>query len=612
MGPRSDGVLSQGLVSSSASSQALVRAMEQATQWAKAGALEDAVRAYRALMQQYGARPDILTNLGLTLHNLGRHDEAVHALRNALHLQPDLIEACLNLGLVLLAQRRFEEAGQTFAQALRLNAEHPGAHDGLGLVAQQQGYLLRARDHFEDALRLDPLHMQSLVNLAGMLHESMQAEASLEIFEHLMRQPDGRKHASNYLMTLQYSDRHTAAELYHKACELMADMGQATDGPRPATPAAQDLPATLTGPLPRQEGRLRVGLVSADLRAHPVGWFLKGVLPHLARHLSLVAFANQYQHDPVTQELQACVERWICIAGYSDEQVLQIIRAQQVDVLIDLSGHTAGHRLEVFARRAAPLQLSWLGYFATTGLRQMDYILLDSEHAPEGSHEHFSEKVAWIEPIRMCFSPPAYAPLVQQPPCLDNGLITFGSFNNTGKITPTTIALWAAVLRAVPDSRLHLKWKNLIEPALKKNLRQQFAQQGVSPSRLILFGASSHQAMLEEYGDMDIALDTYPFSGGTTTCEALWMGVPVVTLRGDRPVSRQSAAMLRAIGLSELAADDAGSFVNICQGLAADRDRLISLRQHMRERMQASALFDPDKFSQAFIDCLHKLTAASA
>jgi protein O-GlcNAc transferase len=592
--------------------QTLAQALDQATRWAKAGALEDAVRGYRALMQQYGPRADVLTNLGLTLHKLGRHDEAVHALRNALHLQPDLIEACLNLGLVLLAQRRFEEAGQAFAQALQLNPGHPGAHDGLGLVAQHQGYLLRARGHFEDALQRDPQHLQSLVNLAGNLHEGMQTEAGLAILERLMDQPDGRKHASNYLMTLQYSDRHDAAQLHQKACELMAHMGQDTEFKAPDMTAASGLPASLAEPLPRRPGRLRVGLVSADLRAHPVGWFLKGVLPRLAQHLSLIAFANQYEHDPVTQELKAAVERWICIAGYSDEQVLQIIRGQQVDVLIDLSGHTAGHRLQVFARRAAPVQLSWLGYFATTGLTQMDYILLDSEHAPPGSHQYFSEKVAWIEPIRMCFSPPTYAPAVQPPPCLDNGLITFGSFNNTGKITPTTIALWAAVLRAVPESRLHLKWKNLIEPALKKDLRQQFARQGVSPSRLILFGASSHPAMLEEYGDIDIALDTFPFSGGTTTCEALWMGVPVVTLRGDRPVARQSAAMLRAIGLAELAADDSDSFVEICKRLASDREQLSDMRQHMRTRMQDSSLFDPDKFTQAFLRCLHGLVAADA
>jgi predicted O-linked N-acetylglucosamine transferase (SPINDLY family) len=338
-----------------------------------------------------------------------------------------------------------------------------------------------------------------------------------------------------------------------------------------------------------------------------VGWFLKSVLPRLRPHLSLVAFANQYQHDPVTQELQASVERWVCIAGYSDEQVLQIIRSQEFDVLIDLSGHTAGHRLGVFAQRAAPLQLSWLGYFATTGLAQMDHILLDSEHAPADCHALFSEQVAWVEPIRMCFSPPAYAPAVQPAPCLDNGIVTFGSFNNTGKITQTTLDLWAAVLRAVPDSRLHLKWKNLIEPALKKELRQQFSRRGVSPSRLILFGASSHQAMLEEYGDIDIALDTFPFSGGTTTCEALWMGVPVVTLRGDRPVARQTAAMLRAIGLAELAADTPDQLVDVCVRLAADRQRLSTLRQQMRSRMQASALFDADQFAQAFLSALRGL-----
>jgi predicted O-linked N-acetylglucosamine transferase (SPINDLY family) len=574
----------------------LDRALAQATEMAKAGALNHAVEAFHSITQRYGPRADVFTNLGLTLSNLGRTDEAIHALRNALHLNPRQLEARLNLGLVLLSQRRFEEAGQSFMEALQQEPEHPGGHDGLGLVAHQQGYLLRAQSHYRRALACDPGHIQSLVNLASVLQESGELSQSLSLLEQLTELPHGEPYRSNYLMGLQYSDRHSADSLFEAASRI----GQQVEPP-PCQPwrAGQ----ARSGP-PK-----RIGLVSADLRAHPVGWFLKSLLPELKRHYSLYAYANQTQNDHVSQELMACFTQWKPIAGMSDDQVLQVIRADELDVLLDLSGHTAGHRLAVFAARAAPIQASWLGYFATTGVRNMDYILMDSEHAPLESTHLFSEQVAWIEPIRMCFSPPVYAPEVGPPPSLANGIVTFGCFNNSSKITDTAVALWAQTLLAVPDSRLYLKWKSLIEPGLKKSLRDRFKAQGVSPSRLVFFGASSHQAMLEEYGEIDIALDPFPFSGGTTTCEALWMGVPVVTLRGDRPVARQTSAMLRALDLSDFSASDPADFARICRELARDTARRVDLRNTLRQRMQQSPLLDARQFVQAFTACINGLQA---
>jgi predicted O-linked N-acetylglucosamine transferase (SPINDLY family) len=568
------------------------RAIAHATGVAQSGALEEAVGHFQRALQHFGYRADLLTNLGLTLARLGRSDEAVHALRNALLLDPRLREAHLNLGLSLLGQRRFEEAAGVFSQALTLFPNDSGALDGLGLIAHQQGYLHKAQSHYERAVAADPHNEQSRLNWANSLLESLRADEGLALLRELATAGCSSTIASNYLMSLQYSDRVSAAEILQ---ETLRVRGQ---------PAAPDSAWSASGPL---SARPKVGLVSGDFKAHPVGWFLKGVIAHLAQAFDLHAYANQTQEDQITGELRPHMHRWRAIAGLSDAQVCALIRQDGLDLLIDLSGYTAGHRLDVFDRRAAPRQASWLGYFGTTGVSQMDYILLDAEHAPHDHQPHFTEQIVHIDPIRMCFSPPPYAGAVSPPPCQRNGLITFGSFNNTAKINGTTVALWARCLNAVPGSRMIIKWKSLVEPATKNRLRELFAVHGINPARLYFQSASAHDAMLEEYSEVDIALDTLPFTGGTTTCEALWMGVPVVTCRGDRPVSRQSAAMLAAVGLGHLAAHSGDEFEAIAVGLCQNVHELAALRLGMRERLLQSPLFDPQRFAQAFIPVLWDL-----
>lgn len=565
------------------------RAIAHATGVAQSGALEEAVGHFQRALQHFGYRADLLTNLGLTLARLGRSDEAVHALRNALLLDPRLREAHLNLGLSLLGQKRFEEAAAVFQQALTLFPNDSGALDGLGLVAHQQGYLHKAQSHYERAVAADPNNEQSRLNLANSLIESLRGDEGLAVLREMAKAGCSNTIASNYLMSLQYSDRISAAEILQ---ETLRVRGQT------ATP-------DMIGAKPIALGaRPRVGLVSGDFKAHPVGWFLKGVVAHLAQSFELHAYANQTQEDQVTGQLRPHMHRWRAIAGLSDAQACALMRQDELDLLIDLSGYTAGHRLDVFERRAAPRQASWLGYFGTTGVSQMDYILLDAEHAPHAHQRHFTEQIVHIEPIRMCFSPPPYAGAVSPPPCQRNGLITFGSFNNTAKINTTTVAMWARCLKAVPDSRMIIKWKSLVEPATKNRLRELFAVHAINPARLYFQSASAHDAMLEEYSEVDIALDTFPFTGGTTTCEALWMGVPVVTCRGDRPVSRQTAAMLAAVGLGDLAADSADEFAAIAMRLCRNTQDLGDLRQGMRERLTQSPLFDPQRFAQAFIPAL--------
>jgi predicted O-linked N-acetylglucosamine transferase (SPINDLY family) len=297
-----------------------------------------------------------------------------------------------------------------------------------------------------------------------------------------------------------------------------------------------------------------------------------------------------------------------------DGALATVIRADGIDVLVDLSGHTAGSRLTAFAHRPAPVMVSWLGYFATTGLSCLDGVLLDDDHAPPGMEAWFTEPIVRLERGRLCYTPVPFAPEVAGPPCLRTGHITFGSFNNTAKLNGAVLALWARVLGAVPDSRLVLKWRTFNDgghdKALCARVRAAFASHGIDPGRLDLRGPSFHADVLAEYGTIDIALDPFPFTGGLTSCEALWMGVPVVTWPQSRVVSRQTHAFLNRIGLGDLSARDADDYVRIARDLACDRTRLATLRASLRARMRASPLCDGPAFTRSLEDALLGLWAA--
>ncbi|WP_190275838.1 O-linked N-acetylglucosamine transferase, SPINDLY family protein [Thiorhodovibrio frisius] len=293
------------------------------------------------------------------------------------------------------------------------------------------------------------------------------------------------------------------------------------------------------------------------------------------------------------------------ITRLDDIALAQCIQTDQIDVLIDLSGHTAGSRLSVFAHRPAPVQLSWLGYFATTGLTSLDAVVLDPWHAPEGTEAQFVEPILRLPAGRWCYQPVPWAPKeLSPPPAERNGWITFGSFNNTAKLNDGVYDLWARILAVVPDSRLILKWRTFNDAALRQRVTQAFVARGIAAERIELRGPSFHADLLKEYAELDIALDPFPFTGGLTTCEALWMGVPVITWPQARVVSRQGFALLSAIGLAELAVEDAQAYVRLAVALAKDRDRLRALGGGLRERMRCAPLMDVLGFSRSLEDQL--------
>ncbi|MBK1647245.1 hypothetical protein [Rhabdochromatium marinum] len=466
-------------------------------------------------------------------------------------------------------------------------------------LLNQYGFLSDAEACCRQILALAPKDLRPWVTLANLERERGNHAISRAYYARLLSQrPDHPVIRRNLLIGLEYdpavtdTDRLNAAHAWGEWAIARAG------GPRPRPPLK-----------PLGDRPLRLGYVSADLCQHTVGLFLHPVLAaHDPNRITAFAYSAGAHRDWVTRAITAnCRATGGALRDVTrldDTALAQRIQADQIDLLVDLSGHTAGSRLSVFAHRPAPVQVSWLGYFATTGLAPLDAVLLDHWHAPAGTDRQFIEPLLSLTPGRWCYQPVPFAPEVASSPHQTTGTITFGSFNNTAKYHIEVFALWARVLQAVPNSRLILKWRTFNDAALKAQVTDCFQRYGIAPERLDLRGPSFHETLLREYADIDIALDPFPFNGGLTSCEALWMGVPVMTWPQARVVSRQTHAVLHQIGLPDLSAKDPEGFVRLAANLARDTARLRDLRRGLRAQMQASALMDVQGFARSLEETL--------
>lgn len=434
-----------------------------------------------------------------------------------------------------------------------------------------------------------------MANLANVARDAGDHAQARQLYARLLAAlPDHTVVRRNYLTGLEYDPAITDADRV-AAARAWGQWAMARVGGRLPRPAVRPL-----------NGRpLRVGYVGADFCQHTVGLFVKDVLAaHDSQRVQVCVYSAGSQNDWVTQAVRGA-GTFHDVATWDDAALAAQIRADAIDVLVDLSGHTAGSRLTAFALRPAPVLVSWLGYFATTGLPVMDAILLDPWHAPPGAEAQCVEPVVPLPLGRFCYQPVPWAPQAVAPPAFErNGLITFGCFNNTAKLNDGVFDVWAKVLAAVPDARLVLKWRTFNDAGFRDQVTQAFVGRGIAAPRIELRGPSFHADMLNEYADIDIALDPFPFTGGLTSCEALWMGVPVVTWPQSRMVSRQTHAFLHQIGVPDLSAPDAETYVAIAAGLANNRPQLAGLRATLRSRMQASPLMDVAGFTRQLEDTL--------
>ncbi len=490
------------------------------------------------------------------------------------------------LGNLLFAQREFAAAARLFYDVLDDHPAAPDVHNNLGNALSKLGQTAAAVAHYRRAISLAPAMAEAHNNLACALFLFGQLGPAIAHYKQAIGLDPVRPDAyANLVLALHYVPGVSNA-LIHETTRRWADLI-----------AQRPMSAAWRAGAERRNQRLRIGYVSGDFRSHPVAFFVENVIAsHDREAVEVYCYSNAGVSDGTTARIAGSADHWRDIAGLGDDDAARRVVDDAIDILIDLSGHTAGNRLTMFARKPAPIQCTWLGYVGTTGLSEIDYIIADRYVIPPGEEHHYSEQPYRLPHSYLCFTPPEHEIGVGTLPSLRNGSPTFGCFNNLLKINGTVVELWSALLAAVPNSRLYLKTAQLDDEAVRANIAGAFAAGGIGAERLRLAGASPRHELLAAYNDVDIALDPFPFGGGTTTLEALWMGVPVVTLRGTGFVGRVGESVLTTLGLGGLVAASPEDYLTLARDLAADEPRLAALRAGLRQRLVDSPLCDAKTF----------------
>jgi protein O-GlcNAc transferase len=545
---------------------------------------EEAAACFKRAISLFPEDPVARNNLGLALGDLRKLGDARSAFESAIALKPDYAEAHNNLGILHGNQGRLSEATASYLAALAINPRFAQAQNNLGNCYRLMGQREKGKALYRKAIELDPGYAVAFGNLGVVLSELGELSESESAFRRALElDPTNTAIRSGLLMTLQYGAGMSPEELYAEHLRYQSQVD---------VPLAQ----TFQHPNDRSlERRLRVGYVSPDFRTHSVAYFIEEILRvHDREKFEVFAYSDVVVPDATTMQLQHFADCWRDIHGLSHAAVAESIRADRIDVLVDLAGHTGNNRLPVFARKPAPVQVTYLGYPATTGLTAVDYRITDDWADPVGQTEKVhSEQLIRLPPGFLIYKPPSSAGEVGLS-TLPQGRVRFASFNNIAKVNSEVVALWSLVLEAVPTSTLLLKSFGLKDPEAQDRVSRQFAARGISPERIQTLPAiDSRQAEhLHLYDQVDIALDTFPYCGTTTTCEALWMGVPVITLAGGTHSSRVGLSLLSRIGRPELIATSPEDFVAIATRLANSRETLVTLRMTLRRQMQDSSLMN--------------------
>ncbi len=590
------------------------------------GRHEEAIAAFQRLLAEADGNENCWNNMGNSLQELGRYEEALACYEKALALNPAAFTIYNNIGNCFRRQARHQEALGWYGKALECWPGFAEALNNTGVTLQDMGRLADAAPYFERALEARADYADPLINLSNNYRDRGRPEQAIGCLRRAaaMRpdnpyiwnnlgcslgdqgcveeaiacyrktlELDPRNHHaySNLLLNVHYLDTAAPEEIFALHRDYQA---------RFAWPEARYFPPSGPG---EAERRLRVGYVSTDFRRHSVAYFAEPLLEHHdPARVQYYCYADVPRPDAVTARFQRMAgERWRDIRGFNEDRLERLVRADGIDILVDLGGHTAGSRVRAFSRRLAPVQATWLGYPDTTGLDAMDYRITDAESDPDGSTERWhSERLIRLEGGFLCFRPAAGSPApALAPPLTALGAITYGSFNNMAKMSPRVLALWAEILRRTPGARMALKNRALSEAPARARVIAAFAAHGIEERRILMSGAvESLEGHLNSYAQVDVALDSYPYHGTTTTCEALWMGVPVVTLTGKTHVSRVGASLLGRVGLGDCAAESEEQYIARAVSWASRESELAALRQQLRARLRASSLMDEPGFAR--------------
>lgn len=597
----------------------------------RAGEFNDAVRFYRKSLSIAGNQPQTFHNLALAamqtadqsnaeqyfeqatalapametawigwsrfLLGKGNSGRAIAILEKAISQLPDSADLRYQHGYAKHHAGRYEEAMTSFGHCLRLVSRHRDALFARSMLLRQLGRLSDAMQDLRALIETDPRDARAHAGLAGLYKDEGRINDALAHGRKAVElDPGNAEFHGNLIMNMHYGEGIAPSEVFdaHRAWGLAH--------------AASAHKSTRLVNSPDPERALRIGYFSPDFKEHSVAYFIAPILAHHNRaRCTVFCYSNlpPEREDPMTEQLRVRADVWREISAMTDDDAAALVGADGIDILVDLAGHTAGNRLGVFARRAAPVQMTWIGYPGTTGVPAMDYRLTDAVADPDpNADRNYTEKLLRIPQGFLCYAPPPKTPEPAPPPHESKGFVTFGSFNNLAKLNDSLMRWWAAILDAIPDSRLVLKAGALADDTVRARIHASFSRLGIDIRRIELLSwvptAAGH---LGHYGQVDVALDTFPYNGTTTTCEALWMGVPVVTRSGMTHASRVGASLLSNIGLSELIADTADRYVEVAVALAHDLSRMRELRKTLRDRMRGSPVMDGRGFCDRLETC---------
>jgi protein O-GlcNAc transferase len=519
----------------------------------------DAIKHLQKSLKLLPDNIDALNNLGLTLMDIGEYDDGVLCLRQASVLNPESADIVYNLGQGLDKQHKISEAISCYQKAIALNPDFSSAYNNMANLLKDQGRLSESLACYYKALELKPVS-------ASGTH-------------------------SNILLMIQYTEPIDPDMIFgqHQRWAKIY-----------ASPLRTLIPEHTNDPSP--ERKLKIGYVSADFRTHSVAYYIEPIIEsHDRNKFEIFCYSNLDHPDNKTTEFRNLADHWRDICGTSDDKVAELIQEDRIDILVDLSGHTGSNRLTLFAHKPAPLQVTYIGYPNTTGLETIDYRVTDALTDPPGRTDHLhTEKIIRLPHGFLCYKPPEESPEVKELPASVSGFITFGCFNNRSKISDRTIGIWSEILNLVPDSRLVLKATALCDEPTKNYILNMFDHEGISSERITAYGIIPlKKDHLDLYNSIDIGFDTFPYNGTTTTCEALWMGVPVIALKGDIHISRVSYSILSNIGLDELVAESTDEYIMKAVNLAENIDKIKYLRKNLRSIMKNSFLMDKESITIA-------------
>jgi len=551
------------------------------------GQLDEAIAAFHRAI---ALRPNLAephANLGTALRDKGELDQAIAAYRQALAIRPNSAQFLTFLGVALRDQKQLDESIAAHRQAIALKPDYADSYNHLGFALRDKGQLDEAIAAFHQAIALRPNFPEAHVHLGNALKDAGRLDEAIAAYRRgSALDPNYADAESNLILALHYHPDYHAPAIAG---------GQRRCNRQYAEPLGQFIRPHSNDRSP--DRRLRIGYVSPDFKDHPAGRNLLPLFQHHDRRLfEIFAYAQVYRPDAITRQFQQRADGWRKIFGLTDEEVATQIRQDRIDILVDLALHTGGNRLLAFARKPSPVQVTYLGYCGSTGLDAIDYRVSDPHIDPPGSDEsHYTEKTIRLPKTYWCYQPGVDpTPDVCPSPAITNGFVTFGCQNNYCKITAPVWTAWTAILRALPNSKILIYSPR---GSHRETARKILADSGVDSNRL-LFSESRQLEYFQRYNQIDIALDPFPFGGGTTTCDALWMGVPVITLWGKTAVGRGGGSILSNLGLERLIAPSPEKYVQIAVDLASDLDQMKSLRQNMRARMLASPLMDAESFTR--------------